>query len=115
MTLRHRKNQLNPQITTKKATVNFNSKSEVTIFNTNERKKGNFNLGVFVNPEMIFYPSDDIPNKTNLNLNLSISYNFSNLFFESRLGIGLAKDNGNYNLHIATPDNIRFTQKLIKL
>ena len=64
---------------------------------------------------MIFYPSDDIPNKTNLNLNLSISYNFSNLFFESGLGIGLAKDNGYYNLHIATPDNIRFTQKLIKL
>jgi len=88
----------NPQITTKKSTVNFNSKSEVTVFNTNERKKGNFNLGVFVNPEMIFYPSDDIPNKTNLNLNLSISYNFSNLFFESGLGIGLAKDNGNFNI-----------------
>ena len=87
------------EIKTEKPTINnIGSKSEVTVFNTNKKRKGYFRLGAYVNPEMIFYPSDDTPNKTNLNLNLSLSYNYSKLFFESGLGIGLAKDDGNFNI-----------------
>ncbi|MCD4773475.1 MAG: hypothetical protein K8R41_08860 [Bacteroidales bacterium] len=78
--------------------INIESKAEVAVYNPVREKKGYFTFGAFFNPEMVFYPSDDIPNKTNLNLDLSISYNFSKLFFQSGLGIGLAEDDGNYNI-----------------
>ncbi len=76
----------------------YESKPEVAVYNPVRKKKGYFTFGAFFTPEMIFYPSDTVPNKTNLNLDLSISYNVSRFFVESGLGIGLAKDDGNYNI-----------------
>jgi len=63
------------------------------------KKSGHyFKLGAFINPEVVFYPSDSVDNSRNFNFGLSLSYHKNDFFIRSGLGISIARDEGKYQV-----------------
>ena len=66
------------------------------ISNDYYKRKPEWQLGVYLTPEIMFYPDDNIQNQSGYHFDLSISYQFSDFFIESGLGLNFAKDVGDY-------------------
>ncbi len=56
-------------------------------------------IGPFINPEVVFYPSDDtVSSSQNYNFGIDLRYHWSNFFIQTGLGVSIAKDEGSYDI-----------------
>ena len=75
---------------------NTNHYLKPTGLSNDYKRKPEWQLGLHFTPEIMFYPDDNIQNQSGYHFDLSISYQFSDFFIESGLGLNFAKDVGDY-------------------
>lgn len=67
-------------------------------------------LGVYLTPEVVFYPQDNTPNQSAYHVDLSAAMNFSDYFIESGIGFNFSTDDGaykyDYEKYIGTYDDV---------
>lgn len=80
----------------------------IGISNDSYKRKPEWQLGLHFTPEIMFYPDDNIQNQSGYHFDLSISYQFSDFFIESGLGLNFAKDVGDYQYekYLGTYDDV---------
>lgn len=61
-------------------------------------RKGNWSAGLFLSPEVIFYPSSSDFNSRSYSIDLHAIYNLSGFILQTGIGVGLSSDNGNYKI-----------------
>ncbi|MCD4746061.1 MAG: hypothetical protein K8R58_07165 [Bacteroidales bacterium] len=68
--------------------------------------KPKFLFGIYFTPEIIFYPSDAVPNKRSLSFEINSIYQNSDYFIQSGLGVSFSNDDGNYTIDYEKYDYI---------
>jgi len=67
-------------------------------------------LGIYFNPEVMFYPDDNIPNQSAYHFDLTATLQYTDFFIESGVGLNLSRDEGgytyNYQEYLGTYDDV---------
>lgn len=89
---------------------NENSAEPALIKTSDYGRKGNWGVGLFFSPEMIFYPSSSEFNSRSYSFDLHAIYSLSGFILQSGIGVGLSSDNGNYmidyNRYLGSYDDV---------
>jgi len=103
-----------PYSASQPALANKNIINQATYKSLNEKTTYKFKpellLGIYFNPEVMFYPEDNIPNQSAYHFDLTATLQYTDFFIESGVGLNLSRDEGgytyNYQEYLGTYDDV---------